>query len=128
MGREWLRHFDRLDGKVPLLDAGCHGKVPLLGAMWWGAIAGCHCWMPWMDANSVPLMLPLLDATLTDWAWCHCWVPCGKVPLLGGRQWAGSGYDTLTEVPLLLPLLDAGCHGKVPLLGAMWWGAIAGCH
>ena len=58
MGREWLRHFDRLD---VFAIAGCRVKVPLLDAMV-GAIAGC--WVPLLDAG------------------CHCWVPCGGVPLL----------------------------------------------
>ena len=42
----------------------------------------------------------------------------GKVPLLDAMVGAIAGC--------WVPLLDAGCHGKVPLLGAMWWGAIAG--
>ena len=90
---------------VPLLDAGCLGKVPLLGGMWWGAIGGGGCTLWRIGRGAV--------------GGCHCWVR-----LLGCHCWAGiAGCHCWVALPLLAAIARwhvARCHGKVPLLGGMW--------
>ena len=75
---------------------------------WYGAIAGCHDKVPWSDA-----IAGLLGAI------GGCRVPC-CVPLLhlidGCHLLGIAGCHVL------------GFHGKVSLLGAMWYGAIAECY
>ena len=109
-------------------------RVPLLGAMWSGAMVRCHCWVPLgvsahvgrLDVPCAMVRWHCWGGVIARWrsergaiAGCHvvrfhCWVPL--LDAIGGG-WLG---HTLTDWPW--------CHcwvpcGKVPLLGA-----IAGCN
>ena len=80
---------------MPLPLLGAIAGVPWLGAIV-GAMAGCHCWVPLLDA-SYRLWAPLLGAI--------AWAPL-FVAIAGCHCWAG--------VPLLGAIV--GCHGWMPLL------------
>ena len=73
-------------------------RVPLLGAMWSGAMVRCHRWMPLLGAIVGCGRVSFLDAMVR----CHCWVPCGRVPLVGaiaGCHLIECHCDAFSQVP-----------------------------
>ena len=91
-----VRCHGRCHCSVPLLHAGhcwvpC-GKLPLLGA-----IAGCNVPFARCDGGCHVVR-------------CHCWVLGAIAAAIAGCKRRGvTGRGAI-----------AGCHGQVPLLGAMW--------
>ena len=86
-----------------------------------GAVAGCDCWAPLLAAIAGDWGGGVY--TLADWTWCRCWLPLlgaiAGLPLLGCL----AGCHCWVALPLLAAIARwhvVRCHGKVPLLGAMW--------
>ena len=112
-------HFGGLD-VVPLVAAiaGCDCWAAIAGLALLGAIAGwrCRCWLPLLGGMWPGAMVR-----------CHCWVPCGKVPLLGAIVRCHCCMLAIAGCHVSGCGVIGGCHGKVPLLGAIGTQLWRGC-
>ena len=98
-GSRWAPLLGAIAGVPPCRGAaGCHCWVPLLNAISGCQLLDCHCWVP-----------PCRGA-----AGCHCWVPLlGRVALLGAIAGCSTNFPTLGAI--------ARCHCWMPLRESHCW-------